>query len=357
MAHDIPGLDLSRFFYRDVVAPLLDRPHTACLIGEGSEVLGYDDAMSRDHEWGPRLQLFVQAADVDHVRDAISSGLPDEYCGFPTSWFSLLEGRVDHHIEITTAEQWLAARLPTIPWQGADPADWLSIPQQHLLQLTAGDVFRDDLGDVSRLRADYAWYPVDIWRWMIAAQWHLLGNVVPMLGRTAGRGDRRGSRILVGRTCELMMEMAFLQERRYRPYGKWLGRAFDDLPLAAELAPLLDRALGEVHLAPVMDALLLLAERHDDLGITATVRPVISDFAVGVNEAVRPYPALNTAELIDATVASIVDPRLRDLPRVGSIDQLTHADDLLVNFTPWPSRLTAEFRRQLDPTSREATAD
>lgn len=347
MPQDIPGLELARSFYRDAVEPMLDRPHAAGLLGEGSEVLGYDDARSRGHEWGPRLQVSVDAADVDRTREAIAARLPAEHCGYSTSWFSLLEGCSTHHIEVATAQQWLTARIPTIPWEEPDAAAWLSIPQQHLLQLTAGELFRDALGDMSRLRAAYAWYPLDVWRWMIAAHWHLLGNIVPIIGRTLERGDERGARLHIGRACELMMEMAFLQERRYRPYAKWLGRAFDDLSASEFLGPLLDRALQRADPAAISDALLLLARRHNGLRITEEVTPVISDFAVGINDAVRPYPVLNTSEIIDATVTAIEDPRLRDLPRVGSIDQLSHADDLLINFTSWPAALATEYRRQL----------
>nr|WP_309505012.1 hypothetical protein [Streptomyces sp. KM273126] len=60
----IPGLELSRRFYTEAVRPLLEEvapatPHSAARIGSGSEVLGYDTARSTDHEWGPRLQLFL----------------------------------------------------------------------------------------------------------------------------------------------------------------------------------------------------------------------------------------------------------------------------------------------------------
>ena len=50
----IPGLELSRLFYQEAVRPILDAvfpglPHSAALLGRGSEVLGFDDAMSTDH--------------------------------------------------------------------------------------------------------------------------------------------------------------------------------------------------------------------------------------------------------------------------------------------------------------------
>jgi hypothetical protein len=51
MGENVPGLELSEGFYREAVAPLLpaDLPHSAALLGSGSEVLGFDDEMSRDH--------------------------------------------------------------------------------------------------------------------------------------------------------------------------------------------------------------------------------------------------------------------------------------------------------------------
>src|SRR5271167_4864990 len=62
---DIQGIELSRRFYAEVVAPWLAREfpdlrHAAALIGSGSELLGFDDAMSRDHDFCARVQLYVE---------------------------------------------------------------------------------------------------------------------------------------------------------------------------------------------------------------------------------------------------------------------------------------------------------
>ena len=54
------GIDLARGFYREQVAPLLTGvPHAAALLGNGSEVLGFDDEVSPDHDFGPRVQVFT----------------------------------------------------------------------------------------------------------------------------------------------------------------------------------------------------------------------------------------------------------------------------------------------------------
>ncbi|MBQ1105269.1 hypothetical protein ACH4MN_29380 [Streptomyces anulatus] len=65
----LPGLDLSRTLYKEAVRPILDAEYpglryAAARIGSGSEVLGFDTARSADHEWGPRLDLFLEPADA-----------------------------------------------------------------------------------------------------------------------------------------------------------------------------------------------------------------------------------------------------------------------------------------------------
>ena len=71
----IPGLELGAAFYREAVGPLVGEvPHSAALIGTGSDVLGFDTARSTDHGWGPRVQVFVDEADVAPVAAAIDAG-------------------------------------------------------------------------------------------------------------------------------------------------------------------------------------------------------------------------------------------------------------------------------------------
>ncbi len=155
-------------------------------------------------------------------------------------------------------------------------------------------MFRDDLGVLTRRRTTYQWYPDDIWRWMIASQWHLIGNAEPLLARTIETEDVRGAHLLTATRCQLTMEMAYLQQRRYRPYAKWFGHGFAELPISTTLGPLLDEALTTRPTlrsdGPLQRALLQLAAGHNPLQISGSVEPAIADFAVGVNDAVRPFP-------------------------------------------------------------------
>jgi hypothetical protein len=55
-------------------------------LGSGSDVLGMDDAMGREHDWGCRLTLLVDEAgraSIPHVSLLLEWELPKSYRGFP----------------------------------------------------------------------------------------------------------------------------------------------------------------------------------------------------------------------------------------------------------------------------------
>src|SRR5262245_6305053 len=119
----VPGLKLSRLFYQKTVQPILDRDfpglqYSAALIGYGSEVLGFDTPLSRDHHWGPRLLLFLSRQDYPRLHKEIdqilASNLPYEFLGYSTNFSKpepngirhperITSGRVNHMINIYTA--------------------------------------------------------------------------------------------------------------------------------------------------------------------------------------------------------------------------------------------------------------
>src|SRR5262249_53411576 len=91
----IAGLALAELFYREAVKPVLDQefpalPHSAALIGAGSEILGFDTEMSTDHDWGPRVMLFLNeeahARYAEPIRTALGQRLPREFRGYATEF-------------------------------------------------------------------------------------------------------------------------------------------------------------------------------------------------------------------------------------------------------------------------------
>ena len=226
----VPGLELSRSFYDEVVAPIVgDRAHAAVLLGYGSDVLGYDTERSTDHGWGPRLQVLVaddhDVGDIAALRTALDHELPETHLGWPVR-FGWDDTAVQHHVPVVGIRAFFEHWLGFDPRAGLDVLDWISTPSQLLLEMTRGAVFHDDLGDITQVRAELAHYPDDVWLWMLACQWRRVDQEEPFVGRTAEVGDDIGSRVLTARLARDVMALCFLLERVYAPYSKWFGTAF-----------------------------------------------------------------------------------------------------------------------------------
>ncbi|GAA3022420.1 hypothetical protein [Actinokineospora globicatena] len=128
----ISGLDLARRFYHEAIAPTLDVPHSAGRLGSGSEVLGFDTAISADHEWGPRCQILV-AEDAQRIRDELAHTLPKTFLGYPTHFdgnpigsMAETDGPVNHRVDVREPSEWATSALARLP--------------HHALQATLRDV-------------------------------------------------------------------------------------------------------------------------------------------------------------------------------------------------------------------------
>jgi hypothetical protein len=330
-----PALELNRGFYDEAVAPLLEAlPHAAARLGFGSELLGFDTERSTDHGWGPQLQVFVDASLVAQSAALIDAGLPETFRGWPVryGWDAVA---VKHHVQVSTLETWLTAKLGFNPAAGIDTTDWLITPQQKLLEVTRGAVYRDDTGELTAVRAALAWYPHDIWQWLIACQWRRVAQEEAFVGRTAEVGDELGSAVVAARLARDLMRLWFLFTRQYAPYSKWLGSAFAQLPDSAPLGAALRDAIAARDYPSREDALVtayeIVAAKHNALGITAPVDPSVRTFYG------RPFRVLMADRFVDACTSS-----LTHLPPVGAIDQFADSTDVL-SYTEHARRLQPLF--------------
>ena len=176
----------------------------------------------------------MEPSDVDAVRTIIDSSLPEEFHGWSV-YFGWDEMPVQHHVNVVPLGEWLKSHLGFNPQVNITVQDWLTTPQQLLLEVTAGAVLHDPDGDLKRVRSKLEWYPNDIWLWLLACQWHRIAQEEAFVGRTAEVSDELGSRILTARIVRDLMRLCFLIERRYAPYSKWLGSAFRNLRIAPDL--------------------------------------------------------------------------------------------------------------------------
>ena len=117
------------------------------------------------------------------------------------------------------------------------------------------------------------------------------------------------------------MRLVFLMEKEYPPYAKWFGTAFSQLETAERLAPALTGALHAVSWeqreASLCLAYEVLAQMHNELGITEPVSTEVSQFWN------RPFRVIDGDRFTKAIMQRIRDPQIVSLTQrrpIGSVD-------------------------------------
>jgi hypothetical protein len=361
----LPGLRLCRLFYLEAVRPLLDSaypglPHAAARVGPGSEVLGFDTERSVDHDWGPRLELFLTTDNVTRYGEELSAllaeRLPKRIHGWPTNFepadacvrvMTPTTGPVAHRVQLADVATWSIGQLGVDARDGLTDLDWLAIPAQRLAEATGGAVFHDDLGELTDLRARLNWYPDTVWRYVLAAQWTRIAQEEAFVGRTAEAGDDLGSRLIAARLAREVMRLCLLLDRRHPPYAKWLGTAFAALsgsaapgsvapgiaapgsaapPEASSIAGALRDAVDARDPVRRQDALCTAYEAagrwQNQLKLAHPVDPTRRPYFD------RPYPVIDAARFATALLDRVDGP-LAAAPIVGAIDQYVDSTDVL----------------------------
>jgi hypothetical protein len=344
----IPGLELSRRFHAQAVAPVLARhwprlAYSAALLGPGSEVLGFDTPQSMDHHWGPRLQLFLSEADLaahgPQIEAMLARELPHEQDGISTHFgppdaigvrllVTARSGPVQHMVSVQDLGRFWQQHTGVADGREPTLSDWLAVPQQTLLSLTSGAVFHDGLGRLEALRRQWQWYPAELWRYLMACQWTRIGQEEAFVGRCGDVGDELGSMVIAARLVRDLMRLCFLIERQYAPYAKWLGTAFARLRCGPELEPVLRRAMQasgwrerERQLAQAYAGVVQL---HNALDLTPPLPPAVSPFHE------RPYLVIHGDRFAAALRTTLRDPEVLALaPGVGAVDQFVDSTDAL----------------------------
>jgi len=356
----IPGLALGRMFFEEagraivesVVAP---GSYAAAFVGKGSDVLGFDTERSTDHDWGPRFQVFLPADGFEEARgrldDELRRRLPAVFRGFEVGFAEpdpedhgtqvparSPEGSVRHKVEITTLPAWLHRHLGVSDASGLTLLDWLTFPEQRLLEVSSGEVFLDPRGSLSAARRALGEYPRDVWLYRMACQWQRLAQAEAFIGRCAEAGDPAGMKIVAGRVVKDVMKLCFLLERRYAPYDKWLGTAFGRLACGPLLLPLASKVLAAAAYEDMEPSLVemfrALGEMHNRLGVTGLMDPSPRPFFS------RPYTVMRSERFANALLRAVESEELRRIPvRMGGVDQLVDNTDFIES--------PAQYRRLL----------
>ncbi len=232
------GLNLARRFFA-ATKPLLEtripgimERAAVGLVGEGSECFGFDDEISRDHDWGPAFCIWLPKAELvacaSRLEEALAE-LPETFEGMPSRLIpERRAGRVGPQSIESFYARFTGLEKAPCNWQ-----EWRSIPEEALAACTNGEVFQDGPGLFSARRtALLNFYPEDVRRKKMAARCMIMAQAGQYnLPRSLQRGEYGAAMLAAARFAEAALSMAFLLNRRPMPFYKWACRAARNLPL------------------------------------------------------------------------------------------------------------------------------
>lgn len=243
------GLEICKNFYLEYGKEMLHEQFpeyenliAVGLVGSGSECYGYDDEISRDHDFEAGFCLFIPDEDVIDRQVAFQlerayAKLPKEYMGIRRSILSPVGS--NRHGVIRMSDFY--NEKVGSPTGDLSISEWLRIEEFYLAEATNGEVFRDDCGAFTLIRNKLLNMPEDVRLKKLA------GNVLLMaqsgqynFKRCLDHGEPAAAQLAVVKFVESAMRTIFLLNKRYMPYYKWSFRALRELPKLGNIADSLE---------------------------------------------------------------------------------------------------------------------
>jgi hypothetical protein len=240
----LKGLELCKRYYEEIGLPafrlafpeLMERLAFG-LVGEGSDCYGYDDEISRDHDWGPGFCLWLADGDIETYGGELAglySSLPKKFMGFERADTEQGSGRLGVHSISGFYSRYIGiGRAPE------NYSEWRYIPEKGFSVVTNGEVFADPLGVFSRIREQILdFYPEDIRVKKIITRCALLSQAGQYnYYRCVKRKDYVAAGQALNEFIYSAISAIYLLNKKYMPFYKWMHRGLRDLPILGRTAP------------------------------------------------------------------------------------------------------------------------
>lgn len=271
------GLELSKKYYEEYgramileTAPQLADRFAAGLAGDGSQCFGFDDEISRDHDFAPGFCIWL--TDEDYA--LYGSALQEAYDKLPAEFMGICRRQSDAagRLGVRTISSFYS-EFTGCPEGPASNEEWLMCPETSLAACTNGKVFYDPSGCFSKIRSRILeFYPEDVLRKKIAARAAVMAQAGQYnLPRCLKRGDKIAASLTCARFTEAALSMIHLLNRRYVPFYKWAFRSAQSLEnlshvpaLVEELQTSMNPAAAEKICCEVAAELLLQGFSQSD---------------------------------------------------------------------------------------------
>ena len=259
------GIELSEAYYRTCGEPMLKAefpelyPRLAAgICGPGSENYGFDDEISRDHDFDPGFFLWLTPEDYKTYEFRLSRAydrLPDTFEGVPVLGKSVYE-TARHGVRETGA---FFAGITGFAFAPKTNLQWLSLPDHRLAEAVNGCIFYDGQGDVTAIRAALSAMPEDVRRKKLAKYVIFAAQAGQYnYARALKHGENGAAALALARFAENYAGAAFLLNRQYAPFYKWVLKAGGALPKLGEDVKNIEQALpdplGEATAAVIEEA-------------------------------------------------------------------------------------------------------
>jgi Domain of unknown function (DUF4037) len=232
--HLLKGLEIARDFFFSWGRPFLTDqfPHLTDRIAagriSGSDVLGGDDEISRDHDWGPQFDLFLSADDYAAFGEPLSRAMNE---AAPNPWKGYrLAGAGDRSVRVESVPVWFQNhfKLGRLPMTVADWPPTSTVSESELYFLRHGEIWLDGTGELGKWRSVLHEYPAEILRTRLAEEcfrvWH--HGEYNFVQRMARRRDPIAIAVCLGEFVTGVMRIVLLMSRDFTPYWKWLAYEF-----------------------------------------------------------------------------------------------------------------------------------
>ncbi len=236
------GLTLSEQYFHEHGLPMiresfpLHAERMACgLVGDGSECFGFDDEISRDHDWGPGFYIWLVRGDYNEIAKDLMQKyeqIPKTFAGYgPRQQSEWGNERVGVFEISDFYSRYIGYK--NVPQNNSE---WMVIPESALAAATNGKVFYDPLGEFSSIRNQLLnFYPDDVRLKKIAARCMTIAQSGQYnLDRCLKRGDQFSARYAETKFCIDVISLVFLLNRHYTPFYKWMSRSLIALPRLGE---------------------------------------------------------------------------------------------------------------------------
>lgn len=236
------AIELTRRYFFDVAEPSLIRAYpgiyerlAAGHVGNGSECFGYDDDISRDHDWGIDFFLWVCEEDrkaIPQLREWKERLFWNNPPSFPRTRSEYGAG-----IGVMTSGDFYKS-LIGYPNGPESIQDWRRVPEENLAMAVNGEIFIDRAGIFSATRAMLLrYYPEDLRKKKLAARCMAIAQTGQYnLSRCYQRQDWVTYRNVLSRFTDSVIAAVFLLNRTFRPYYKWAYRKMTELPILGAAA-------------------------------------------------------------------------------------------------------------------------